>query len=75
LDESSQAQNNAETMNAGSHKLKDQGYVETLMFLPRPIHDHIIKFQKEHNLLTRGHAVAQLLEQVISRSNGRKRRE
>ncbi|MFO0114480.1 MAG: hypothetical protein ACK53F_05765 [Betaproteobacteria bacterium] len=65
----------ADAMRTYRKKLKDQGYVETLMFLPRPIHDHIIKFQKEHNLLTRGHAVAQLLEQVISRSNGRKRRE
>jgi hypothetical protein len=45
------------------------------MFLPRPIHEYIIQFQKEQNLLTRGHAVAQLLEQVISGSNGRKRRE
>jgi hypothetical protein len=65
----------AETMQAYRQRLKDEGYVETMMYLPRPIHDHIIQFQKEHNLLTRGHAVAQLLEQLISGSNGRKRRE
>lgn len=65
----------AAAMRTYRQKLKGEGYVETLMFLPRPIHEHIVQFQKEHNLLTRGHAVAQLLEQVISGSNGRKRRE
>lgn len=65
----------AAAMRTYRQKLKDEGYVETMMFLPRPIHEHIIQFQKEHNLLTRGHAVAVMLEQVISGSNGRKRRE
>jgi hypothetical protein len=65
----------AAAMRTYRQKLKDEGYVETLMFLPRPIHEYIIQFQKEQNLLTRGHAVAQLLEQLISGSNGRKRRE
>ena len=65
----------AAAMRTYRQKLKAQGYVETLMFLPRPIHEHIIQFQKEHKLLTRGHAVAVMLEQVISGSNGRKRRE
>ena len=65
----------ADAMRTYRQRLKDEGYVETMMFLPRPIHEHIIQFQKEHNLLTRGHAVAVMLEQVISGSNGRKRRE
>ena len=62
-------------MKACRQRLKDGGYVETMMCLTSPIHGHVIEFQKKHNLLTRGHAVAVMLEQVISGSNGRKRRE